>query len=107
MKTRGLARLTAEEAAALIQDQQTVAFSGFTPAGTPKVVPKAIAARAEAAHRAGASFKINVITGASTGPSLDGALARADAVGFRTPYQSDPDMRKSINSGCTRFFDMH
>ena len=47
------------------------------------------------------------MTGASTGRSLDGALAQADAVLFRTPYQSDPDLRKSINEGRTAFFDMH
>lgn len=38
---------------------------------------------------------------------MDGALAKAKAIGFRTPYQSDPDLRKSINAGETRFFDMH
>ena len=26
---------------------------------------------------------------------------------FRTPYQNDPDLRKSINEGRTNFFDMH
>ena len=26
---------------------------------------------------------------------------------FRTPYQNDPDLRKSINDGKTRFYDMH
>jgi len=107
MTKKQLTKLTAEEAALFIADQQTVGFSGFTAAGAPKVVPKAVAARAEALHAEGKPFKINVITGASTGPSLDGALARADAVGFRTPYQSDVDMRRSINSGKTRFFDMH
>jgi acetyl-CoA hydrolase len=104
---RALNILTAEEAGALIHHGQTVAFSGFTPAGAPKAVPRAIAARANAEHAAGREFKINVITGASTGPSLDGALAKAHAIGFRTPYQSDPDLRKSINAGETRFFDMH
>src|SRR5690606_28475068 len=107
MKRNDLNRLTAEEAAECIRHGDTVAFSGFTPAGTPKVVPLAIAARAAAEHAAGRAFKINVITGASTGPSLDGALARAGAIGFRTPYQSDPDLRRSINAGETRFFDMH
>lgn len=102
-----LTKLTAEEAAAFIHDKDTVAFSGFTPAGAPKAVPRAIAARANAEHAAGRPFKINVLTGASTGPSLDGALARAHAIGFRTPYQSDPDLRKSINTGETQFFDMH
>lgn len=107
MRTRELTKLTVHEAAELIGNEETVAFSGFTAAGTPKVVPTAIAARANAEHAAGRPFKINVITGASTGPSLDGALARADAIGFRTPYQSDPDLRKSINAGNVRFFDMH
>jgi acetyl-CoA hydrolase len=105
MKT--LPRLTAEEAATLINDGETVAVSGFTAAGAPKAVPSAIAAHAEREHAAGNPFKINLISGASTGRSLDGALARAKAIGFRTPYQSDPDLRKSINAGETRFFDMH
>jgi succinate CoA transferase len=101
------AKLTAEEAAAHIQNGQTVAFSGFTAAGAPKVVPLAIAERARKIHVAGNPFRIGVMTGASTGKSLDGALAQADAVLFRTPYQSDPDLRKSINEGRTAFYDMH
>ncbi len=101
------AKLTPDEAARLIHHGQTVGFSGFTPAGAPKIIPLAIAARAEAEHKAGKEFQIGVLTGASTGPSLDGALAKAGAISFRTPYQSDPNLRASINSGETRFFDMH
>ncbi len=100
-------RLAPDEAADLIENEQTVAFSGFTPAGAPKEVPKAIAARARRLHAAGKPFRIGVITGASTGKSLDGSLAQAEAVLFRTPYQNDPDLRKSINEGRTRFYDMH
>jgi acetyl-CoA hydrolase len=100
-------RVTASEAAALIKNGQTVAFSGFTPAGAPKEIPKAIAASATALHAAGQPFRIGVMTGASTGKSLDGSLARADAMLFRTPYQNDPDLRKSINEGRTQFFDLH
>ncbi len=99
--------LTAEEAAELIQNGQTVGFSGFTPAGAPKAIPTAIAKKAESEHTAGRDFRIGVLTGASTGPSLDGALAKADAISFRTPYQSNPELRKRINAGQTRFFDMH
>ena len=99
--------LTPEEAAAFIKNDETVGFSGFTPAGSPKVIPTAIAQKALAEHEAGRPFKIGVITGASTGPSLDGALANADAIKFRTPYQSDKDLRASINAGKTHFFDMH
>jgi succinate CoA transferase len=99
--------LTAEEAAAQIQNGQTVGFSGFTPAGAPKAIPSAIARRAEDAHQRGEPFKVGVVTGASTGPSLDGALAKANAISFRTPYQSDANLRARINAGETRFFDMH
>ncbi|MGD9420510.1 MAG: succinate CoA transferase [Verrucomicrobiota bacterium JB025] len=99
--------LTAEEAAAMIQHDNNVGFSGFTPAGAAKAVPTAIAQKAKAEHDAGREFKIGVLSGASTGDSLDGELARADAVKFRTPYQSNKDMRASINAGKTRFFDMH
>jgi acetyl-CoA hydrolase len=99
--------LTAAEAASFIEHGQNVAFSGFTPAGVPKAVPLAIAERATAAHNAGKEFQIGVLTGASTGPSLDGALAKAQAMKFRTPYQTNGDLRDRINAGQTRFFDLH
>ncbi len=99
--------LTAEEAAAQVQDSQIIGFSGFTPAGAAKAIPRAIAAKARTEHEAGRPFKIGVITGASTGESLDGELAKADAVLFRTPYQSDKHLREQINQGKAGFFDMH
>lgn len=99
--------MTAEEAAQFVHHDDNVGFSGFTPAGCPKVVPVAIAARAKAEHAAGRPYKIGVITGASTGDRLDGELARADAIKFRTPYQSNKDLRVLINSGGTDYFDMH
>ncbi|HXP90104.1 MAG TPA: succinate CoA transferase [Fibrobacteria bacterium] len=101
------ATLDPAEAANLIQNDMTVGFSGFTPAGSPKIIPGAIAAKAEAEHKEGRPFKIGVVTGASTGDSLDGKLARADAIKFRTPYQSNADLRKALNSGRAEFFDMH
>jgi succinate CoA transferase len=91
----------------MINNEDVIGFSGFTPAGACKVIPRAIAKRAIAEHEAGRPFKIGVVTGASTGASLDGELAKANAVLFRTPYQSDPNLRKQINTGETRFFDMH
>lgn len=99
--------MTAAEAASLINDGDVVGFSGFTPAGAPKVVPNAIAERAEAEHAAGRPFKIGMYTGASTGDMLDGALARANAVLFRTPYQSNKDLRTRINAQEAHYFDMH
>jgi len=102
-----LTRMTPEEAAAYIKHGDNVAFSGFTPAGAPKSIALAIAAHAEREHRAGRDYKIGVMTGASTGDSLDGALARANAIAWRTPYQSNKDLRTAINSGRAKFFDMH
>jgi acetyl-CoA hydrolase len=99
--------LSAEEAAAHVEHGHSVGFGGFTPAGAPKAIPTAIAQRARAEHEAGRPFQIGVLTGASTGPSLDGELAKASAISFRTPYQSNSDLRARINSGETRFFDMH
>ncbi len=99
--------LSAKEAAALINDGDAIGFSGFTPAGAAKAIPSALAERAEEEHAAGRPFKVGVVTGASTGDSLDGRLARADAIAWRTPYQSNKYLRQAINSGHTRFFDMH
>src|SRR5689334_7524581 len=99
--------LTAEEAAALIPHGATIGFSGFTPAGSAKAVPKALAEKAKREHAAGREFTLAVLTGASTGPSLDGALAEAEAIRFRIPYQSDPTLRRQINAGQVRFADMH
>lgn len=99
--------VTAEEAASYVNDGDIIGFSGFTPAGCPKEVPTAIAKRAEAFHAEGKEFKIGMYTGASTGDSLDGALARADAILFRTPYQSNKDLRNALNSERAPYFDMH
>lgn len=100
-------KMTADKAAALVNNGDVVGFSGFTPAGAPKVVPEAIARRAEAEHAEGREFKIGMYTGASTGDMLDGALARANAVLFRTPYQSSKDLRTRINAQEAHYFDMH
>ncbi len=105
--TKGLPILTPEQAAALINHNDTIGFGGFTAAGACKVIPLALAERAKTEHAAGRPFKLGIMTGASTGKSLDGALAAADAIAWRTPYQSDPTLRKSINEGKTRFFDLH
>jgi acyl-CoA hydrolase len=62
--------ISAAEAASHISNGQTVAFSGFTPAGAAKAVPKAIAERAAKVHQAGEPFRIGVMSGASTSRSL-------------------------------------
>jgi len=102
-----LKKISAEEAASLVNNNDNVGFSGFTPAGCPKSIPKAIANRAEEEHKKGNPFRIGVYAGASTGDSIDGALARAKAFKFRTAYQSNKDLRTLINSNETNYFDLH
>lgn len=100
-------RLTAQEAAALIRNGDNLGCSGFTPSGSPKAIPMALAERAVIDHLHDHPFKVGVLTGASTGSFLDGALAKADAISFRTPYQSNDVLRRRINDGSCRFVDMH
>ncbi len=99
--------LTAEEAAEIIPHGATVAMSGFTPAGSAKAVPRAIAEKARRLHESGAPYKIRMLTGASTGASADDILAEADAISWRAPYQSSAVLRKKINEGRVAFVDMH
>ena len=105
--TIGFPQLTADEAAAMIFDGALVGFSGFTPAGAAKAVPRALAERARQLHKRGEPMKIRVLTGASTGTSLDDALAEADAISWRAPYQSSRTLRSKINSQQVQFVDMH
>ena len=99
--------ITAEEAAEFIHHNDNVGFSGFTAAGTPKVVSVALAKKAEAEHAAGRPFQIGVYTGASTSDYIDGALSRAKAIKSRTPYQSHKDSREAINNNEIAYFDLH
>lgn len=99
--------MTAEQAAELIDPGMTIGMSGFTGAGYPKAVPQALAARMTASHERGETFRVKVLTGASTAPELDGALARADGIDLRLPYQSDPELRGRINRGEMDYLDIH
>jgi len=99
--------MTADEAAALIPHKANVGMSGFTGAGYPKDVPAALARRILDAHEHGKQFRIGVWTGASTAPELDGALAKADGIELRLPYQSDPACRERINAGQMEYIDIH
>jgi len=94
---------TPEQAALLIRDGMTVGASGFTMAGYPKAVPLALAHRAES----GEQIKITLITGASVGDELDGALARAGVIARRYPYQTNDSLRERINAGEVAYVDMH
>ena len=99
--------MSAEEAAALIQNGELIGVSGFTLAGYPKEVPKALAERGKALREAGVDFKVSLFSGASTGDECDGNLARAGILDWRMPYQSNPSLRKAINDGSVRYLDAH
>ena len=99
--------MSAEDAAALIPAGANVGTSGFTGAGYPKAVPKALARRIEMLHGSGEDFRIGLWTGASTAPELDGALAKVHGIEMRLPYQSDPAVRRQINSGQMQYTDIH
>ncbi len=94
--------MTAEQAATLFKDKMVVASSGFTKAGDSKVVLPALAKRALTDP-----LKITLMTGASLGYGTDGALAAANAVSLRLPFQVDPILRKAINAGDVMFIDQH
>lgn len=99
--------ISAEEAASYIKNGDVIGIGGFSSVGTVKAVPEALAKRAEEEHSKGNEFKVGMITGGSTGDQIDGALSRAKAVQFRTPFQSSKFMRDAINNGEVHYFDMH
>ncbi|MEG0157418.1 MAG: acetyl-CoA hydrolase, partial [Anaerovoracaceae bacterium] len=95
--------MSAEEAAAIIQDGMVLGVSGFTPSGYPKAIPLALAERA----KAGEKIKVDIYSGASVGPEIDHALTEADVIGKRLPYQTNATIRDAINKGEVDYIDMH
>jgi succinyl-CoA:acetate CoA-transferase len=99
--------MSAEEAALMIPNGVTVGMSGFTGAGYPKAVPVALAKRAIDERLRGKPYRLNVLTGASTGPEQDTAMSIVDAQAFRFPYQGDAATREKINLGAMEYQDLH
>lgn len=99
--------MSAEEAAAFIAPGDHVGMSGCTGFGHPKAVPAALVRRATEGAARGDHFAVSVWTGSSTAPELDGALAAADGIDLRMPYQSDPVIRAKINAGSIGYLDVH
>lgn len=95
--------MNAHEASLFIQDGMTIATSGFTPSGYPKMTPLALAARADN----GEKIKLTLITGASVGEELDAALTKSGILARRYPYQTNETCRNAINNGSVKYADMH
>lgn len=104
---RSYPKITPEEAVSHMFHGATVAFSGFTNSGAAKMIPRAIAERARVLHENGEPFKIRVLTGASSGASIDEPLAQQNAMSYRAPYQSGPKLRSQINNQEVEYVDMH
>lgn len=99
--------ITAQEAAEMIKNGDTIGLSGFTAPGVPKSILEEVAHKAAREHEQGREFKVNIFTGASTSDHVDGILARNNAINMRAPYQNTPDLRKRINAHDTHYFDRH
>ncbi len=99
--------MSAEAAANLIPNGSVVGMSGFTGAGYPKAVPIALAKRALDEKLKGKALKLDVLTGASTGPEQDTMMSTVEASRFRFPYQGDAVTREKINAGLIEYQDMH
>lgn len=99
--------MSADTAAECIEHGNMVVFSGFTPAGAPKVLPGAIATRAIDHHEQQKEFQIRLLTGASISAQADDELAQADAIAWRAPYQTASLLREKINQGAVSFVDLH
>ena len=92
----------AATAAECVSDGMTIGMSGFTRAGAPKIVPFAIARRADYQN-----LKITLITGASLGNDVDRVLTRSGILARRMPFQSDPTLRDAINRGEVMYIDQN
>ena len=94
--------VTAEEVAAYIKPGMSIGMSGFTASAYPKAIPLALADRMKKEP-----FKIDLWTGASTGPELDDTLAAVHGIKKRLPYQTDAILRGEINNGSVDYLDLH
>lgn len=97
---------TAEEVIPLFKDGMNLGWSGFTPVGYPKVIPKALADHVEANNLQG-KLRFNLLIGASVGIETEDRWASLDMIARRWPYQSGKNIQKGINSGRILMHDKH
>ena len=94
--------VSAADVAAYIKPGMSIGMSGFTASSYPKAIPLALAERMKKEP-----FKIDLWTGASTGPELDDTLAAVHGIRKRLPYQTDAILRGEINDGSVDYLDLH
>lgn len=98
----GLPVVDPASAAETIDDEATVAVSGFGSVGDPKAVPRAIARAATAGERDPA---LTVVSGGSVGDPIDTALVEAEAIDRRYPFVATKAARGAVNDRSVAFAD--
>ncbi|HLR80521.1 MAG TPA: succinate CoA transferase [Bacillota bacterium] len=91
-----------EEAVTWIEDGMVLGVSGFALFGEPKYFLQTLAERGKKE-----TFKVDLYTGASMGPSADGTMVESDLINVRLPYQANPILRHEINDGHVSYIDQH
>jgi len=97
--------MTPAEAVPFFKNGMHVGWSGFTPSGSAKVVPAALADHVEANNLQG-QLKFSLFVGASADP-VENRWAQNDMIDRRWPYQTGKDIAKGINTGKIRMGDKH
>ena len=97
---------TVEEILPLFKNGMNLGWSGFTPAGYPKVVPTALADYVEKNNLQG-KLKFNLFIGASVGVETEDRWASLDMIDRRWPYQTGKNIQAGINEGRIRMGDRH
>ena len=95
-----------EDVIPLFKNGMNLGWSGFTPAGYPKVVPIALADHVEKNSLQG-KLKFNLFIGASVGVETEDRWASLDMIDRRWPYQTGKNIQAGINQGRIRMGDRH
>ena len=98
--------MTPEDTIKFFSAGQDLMWSGFTPAGYPKVVPIALANHVEANNLQG-KMKFNLFIGASVGAETEDRWATLDMIDRRWPYHTGKNIAAGINAGRIRMGDKH
>ena len=98
--------MTAEDCVKFFESGMDLGWSGFTPAGYPKMVPIALADHVEKNNLQG-KLKFNLFIGASVGAETEDRWATLDMIDRRWPYQTGKNIAKGINTGKIRMGDKH
>lgn len=83
-----------------IDDNETLAISGFGSVGYPKSVPNAFV-------ETDRDFSLTIISGGSVGKEIDDDLMEAGAIDRRYPYQARTPARIRVNDRSVAFNDRH